>query len=213
MTGSAAWQLLALYGIPSAPEYPVDTAAAACGIARHKLGYPVAAKLSDPAIPHKSRLGLVELGLESDDAVRRAFDRLARERKLLGLPAAVVVVQKMAPEGLEAIASVRAGRQVGPCVLVGAGGVHAEELNAVEIEPAPFTTDVASRLAQRFRHLRQRPGDGAPETVQWEELSRVLYSLGCMAAELNEDIDVLEINPLVLSAEGAIAVDVLVTRS
>lgn len=212
VTGSAAWQLLALYGIPSATEYPVDTRAEACGIARHQLGYPVAAKLSHPSIPHRSRLGLVELGLESDDSVRRAFDRLTRERELLGLSAAVVVMQKMAPQGLEAIASVRAGLQIGPCVLVGAGGVDTEALNAVEIEPAPFTADVADRLAQRFRHLRQLPGGRTPETFRWKELSRVLYSLGCLAAELREDIDVLEINPLVLSADGAIAVDVLATR-
>jgi acetate---CoA ligase (ADP-forming) len=209
VTPSAAWQLLALYGIPAAAEYPAATAAAACDLARDQLGYPVAAKLSDPSIPHRSRLGLVELGLEDDDSLRRAFDRLAAERELLGLPAAEVVVQKMAADGLEVIASVRAGREIGPCVLVGTGGVDTEELGAVEIEPAPFTPDVADRLARR---LRERPAGPGPGPARWEELSRVLCSLGCLAAELREEIDVLEINPLVLSADGTVAVDVLATR-
>jgi acyl-CoA synthetase (NDP forming) len=213
VTGSAAWRLLALYGIPSAAEHPAGTAADACRIARHQLGFPVAAKLSHSSIPHRSRLGLVELGLESEDSVRRAFGRLVRERELLGLPAAAVVIQKMAPAGLEAIVSVRAGQQIRPCVLVGAGGVNAEELNAVEVEPAPFSADVADRLAERFRKLRPCPGAPGPEAACWKELSRVLCSLGGLAVELREDIDILEINPLILSADGAIAVDVLATRS
>src|SRR5690606_6653179 len=97
-----AWALLQLYDVPYVRNVAVssaDEAAAAAG------GFPgaVAVKVDSEHVAHKSELGLVALGLSTEDQVRAAYTEIDGRASALGLGRLRIVVQEMAPEGVEVL--------------------------------------------------------------------------------------------------------------
>ncbi|HET6831603.1 MAG TPA: acetate--CoA ligase family protein, partial [Solirubrobacterales bacterium] len=123
-----------------------DGAAAAAA----RLGLPVALKLSSPALRHKSDAGAIALGLEAEDAVAVAAERL------LALPAAAdaeLLVERMAAPGVELLVAARADAVV-PALVVGLGGIWTETFADVAIVPLPATPE---RVEAALRGLRAAP--------------------------------------------------------
>jgi acetate---CoA ligase (ADP-forming) len=130
----ATKEILACYGIPVVEEYLVQTAEEAAKVAS-SLG-PVAMKVVSSAIPHKSDLGLVSLGLEGKSAVRRAFSELMGRVRATRPDADIdgIVVQRMVTDGVaEAIAGMTRQPPFGPAIVVGLGGVFVEVLQDVDL--------------------------------------------------------------------------------
>ncbi len=118
-----------------------------------------------------------------------------------------VLVQKMAGDGQEVIAGVTRDAQFGPLVMFGSGGIEVEGLRDVAFELAPLTRGAAERLLQEtwagrklagYRHLAAADRAGTMD---------ILIRLGQMAVDLPQ-IGEIEINPLLVLAEGVTAVDV-----
>ena len=167
------------------------------------LGYPVAMKLSGAHLPHKSDVGGLALGLQDEGALREAFARL------VALPAAsgaAVLVEEMAAPGVELVVAAR-GDGVVPALVVGLGGVFAEVLDDVVVVPLPAD---ASRVEQALRRLRGAPllvGTRGQSGIDVRELAELAAQVGHLLLE--QRLSLVELNPVIATPDGAVAVDAL----
>ncbi|MBW2361324.1 MAG: acetate--CoA ligase family protein [Deltaproteobacteria bacterium] len=204
----ASKRLLAGYGIPFAREEFVATADAAADAAT-RLGFPVVVKLCGDAIAHKTERNLVRLGLGDAAAVRAAASELLGETRpddgAVGL-----LVAEMVSGRRELIAGLVRDPQLGPCVMLGLGGILTEALGDVVFASAPLAEADARRMPQRLAagHLLTQPfrGEGP---VDGAALSSVLLGLSQLAAE-RPDVASVDLNPLIVRDGMPLAVDALV---
>jgi acyl-CoA synthetase (NDP forming) len=197
-----AAEILTRYGIPVVPTETVHSAAQAVAAAE-RLGYPVALKAADPNLVHKSDIGAVRLRLGDTAAVTEAYAAIAAAT---GVADAPVLVQPMASGQVELVAGIMHDRLFGSLVMLGLGGVHTELFADRAFALVPLTDLDASRM---WRSLRAAPlltgyrGSPAVDTAAVEEL---LTRLGRLAEDLPE-IAEMDLNPILVSAEGVVAVD------
>jgi len=206
---AGAAQVLVAYGIPTvATARAVDAEDAACVAAA--IGFPVALKVISQEIVHKSDVGGVALDLDSADAVRAAVEGM-RERIAREVPQARIAgftVQAMAdrPGARELIVGIATDDVFGPVVLFGAGGTSVEVQKDSAMELPPLTGTLAAGLVGRTRVGRllepHRGKPGANKPALYDTIMRVSR----MASELAA-IAELDINPLLIDAQGVLAVD------
>ena len=184
---------------------PAEAAAAAS-----RIGYPVALKAQAAALAHKSDAGGVILGIADAAALRAAWDRLhanlARAAASVALDG--VLVEAMAPPGLEMILGARRDPDWGPILVVGLGGIWTEALGDVRLLPADLdeggilaalgTLKGAALLAG---HRGAAPLDAPAVAAAAAILGRLIRA----APDLLE----IEINPLAVHPSGAVALDAL----
>lgn len=173
------------------------------------IGFPVVLKAQAAALSHKSDIGGVILNLKDEAGLRDGWARLMGN--LQGAPVDGVLVEQMSAPGLELVVGARDHPEWGPSVLVGLGGVLIEALDAAELLPADISH---SRAVERIRKLRgaRLLGEfrGRPAR-DVDAVADVVVKVGAaMRAGLN--IDEIDINPLMVLAEGegAVALDALI---
>jgi succinyl-CoA synthetase beta subunit len=171
-----------------------------------KLGAPLVLKLSSAAVQHKSELGGVALALRTEGEVRIAYRRLAALATAWG---GAVLAERMAPAGVELLVAARA-RELVPVLIVGLGGIWTELLDDVAIVPLPAG---ARRIEAALRSLRGAGllsgGRGQP-SVDIGAAARVVERCGELL--LSEQLELIELNPVIVSETGAVAVDASVRR-
>ena len=200
---SESLALLADWGIPVPARQIVESRTAAIAAARD-IGHPVALKTAMPGIEHKSERGGVRLGLADDQAVGTGFDDLAAR---LGPR---VLVAAMAPRGVEMGLGVIRDPQFGPFVMVAAGGVLIELLADSAVSLAPFGERTASRLVDSLRARRLLAGVRGAAPADTAALAATLARLSVLAADLDGTLQQLDVNPVIVGADGCMAVDALV---
>ena len=181
--------VLERYGVPLAPRRraasPEEAAAAAA-----ELGFPVVVKVDGPA--HKAVQNGVVLGLGDEDGVRGATQRLGGR----------VLIASQAEGGAEAFCGMTRDPDFGPVLAVGIGGRALESLSLAVVSLAPVGEEEARQL------VAEVPGLEATPAAQ-EALAATLVALGRLAVD-HPRIAAVDVNPLILSADGAVAVDALV---
>ncbi|MCV7220314.1 acetate--CoA ligase family protein [Mycolicibacterium elephantis] len=198
----AVMELLGRYGIPTAPYAVIDADAPA---ATPEFPGPYAVKLADVA--HRTELGAVALNVDADGLA----DAVARMRAIAAQHgvAAAVAVQPMTSARGELLIGVDGRNELGPMVMLGLGGVFVEVLQRVGGRPAPLTTADAESLIEEFRDLRLLHGYRGSQPWHLEQLARVLVGLGNLAAAGHDWIESLDVNPLLVTDDGLVAVDAL----
>jgi len=177
---------------------------------RVDLPFPVAAKILSADLPHKTDAGGVVLDLADAPAlavcVTEMLARVAREQPQSRIDG--VLVQSMQRGMAEVIVGYRRHRDVGPVILVGAGGILAEIGASYALRLAPVSLDTAHAMIASvpalatIRGYRNRvPGDLAG-------LARVVQAMSLLA--FTGDVVEAEINPLIVRTDGVVAVDALV---
>ncbi len=191
-----ARQVLAAYGIPSAPTLVAATEAEAVAAAE-SLGYPVALKLYSPTITHKTDVGGVRLHLTDHESVRRAYASIkAAIMEHAGADAfAGVIVQPMIADGYELILGSAVDPQFGPVLLFGAGGALVDVLDDRAIALPPLTTTLARRLIERTRIVQALRGVRGRSPVDLESLEQLLVRFSHLVVE-QRWIKEIDINPL-----------------
>jgi acyl-CoA synthetase (NDP forming) len=178
-------------------------------------GVPVVLKIVSPDIPHKSDSGGIVLGLDSRDAVEDAFDRLMATQAAARPKAELrgVLVQRMESGVAEALVGFRRDPQLGPFVVLGAGGVMAEVLRDTALRVAPVTEDEAREMLDEVAFVRTARGFRNRARGDLDALAVAVSKLSRLA--VCEDVAEAEINPLLLRAEGqgVCALDALVVRN
>jgi acetate---CoA ligase (ADP-forming) len=195
-------------GIPVVEAIPVMDAPSAVAAAR-RLGRPVALKLDAVGLAHKSDVGGVALGLRGDDAVYGAALTLLETGRRRGLTTRGLLVQPMAPPGVELILGLRRDPHFGPAVLVGLGGLLTEVLDDVAIRLAPLDPIAAGSMLEELRGRDLLRGARGRPPIDREAVVSMLVALGRLAIERHDVLEV-DLNPVIASRLGALAVDALV---
>jgi len=188
----------------------VETVAVASRVeaarAADRLGYPVALKAGSGRIVHKTDVGGVRLGLAGAEAVRAAYDDMAAR---LGDEMGGAVVQPMAAPGVETIVGVTRDPSFGSLVVFGIGGFAAELTRDTALRILPLLDTDAHELVRSLRSSPLLFGyRGTPE-ADVAALEDVLLRIGRLA-EIVPEIAEMDCNPVVVSATGALALDVKV---
>ncbi len=195
--------MLADYALPVVPHAPAASADEAAAAA-DRLGYPVALKTAAPGLQHKSDVGGVRLGLADANAVREAYgelsDRLGPE----------VLVAAMAPHGVEVALGVVRDPTFGPLVLVAAGGILVELLKDRRLGLPPLDGVRARRLVDGLQIRPILDGVRGAPPVDVDALVDTVARLSVLAADHGEHLEALDVNPVIVSPEGCLAVDALV---
>ncbi|WP_255197834.1 acetate--CoA ligase family protein [Halorarius litoreus] len=200
-----SWQTvtdaLAEQGLAFARTRSVDSADAAVAAA-DQLGYPVAMKLNPLAVEHKSEVGGVRVGLADAAAVRDAYDALATVAD-----DGPVLVQEQV-DGVEAIVGVVDDPDFGPVMLVGPGGVFVELFDDFAYRALPVTEAMAREMLNEtvLGELLDGYRGAAPGDVD----ALVSFLVAVSDAYETFDLAELECNPVVVTSDDAVAVDLLV---
>jgi acyl-CoA synthetase (NDP forming) len=206
LDGAESLALLADYGLATPAVRRAATEGDAVKAA-DELGYPVVLKTDQTAIAHRSDVGGVVVGLGDGAAVRDAYRDLARR---LGPQ---VLVNATAPAGVELALGLVNDPQLGPLVVIAAGGVLAELLTDRVVALPPVSPQRAENLLLQLRIRRLLDGWRGAAAVDVQAVVTAIVSLGVLAVELGDRIAALDVNPLIVGPQGAIAVDALMVRS
>jgi acetate---CoA ligase (ADP-forming) len=199
---NAAKDVLGLVGIATMPRRCcADRGAAHAALA--ELGGPVAVKLLDSAVRHKTEIGGVRLGIRTPAELDDALDALERAgaRRFL--------VESMARGGTDLVVGARRDPVFGPVVLFGLGGTAAEALADVSVRLAPLSADEAAGMpAELAGHALLNGWRGGP-VLDPRQAGRITAGLGDLLAA-NPRVTEIEINPLRLTADGLFALDAVI---
>ncbi|MDR7083888.1 acetyltransferase [Arthrobacter ginsengisoli] len=195
-------ELLGALGIATPPRRRCESRTAAHE-ALADLGGPVAVKLLDATVLHKTDIGGVFLGVESPAALDRALDGLeaAGAREFL--------IESMAPSGVDLVVGARRDPVFGPIIVLGLGGTAAEVFADISIRSAPLSVRGAEGMPGELQARELLYGFRSGPVLQTTELAVILARLGDALCS-NEEIAEIEINPLRLTRNGLLALDAVV---
>ena len=215
LSEAASKAILRAYGLPINEEALATDAAQATAIAR-ELGGAAALKICSPDIAHKTEAGAIRLGVEGDDAVRRAYREVVAAARAFKADARIegVLVSRMAPRGVELILGTTRDPVFGPVVVAGIGGIHVEVLRDLAYRIAPLDHAQARAMLKELRAAAVLAGVRGQPPRDIEALADAIVRVSWLALDLRDDIAELDINPLVALADGqgALVVDALIVK-
>jgi acetate---CoA ligase (ADP-forming) len=203
--------VLASYGVPVVEERLVQAEVEAVAAAE-TLGYPVVLKVESPDLPHKTEAGVVRLGLKDAATVRQAYQSILANAHKASPAARItgVLVQPMIPSGVEIMVGARVDPQLGPLIVAGFGGIMVELLRDTSIELAPVTHAEARAMLRRLKGAKLLDGFRGSAPIDVDRLAQVICRLSEFAADQADRLAELDVNPLICSADGIVAVDALI---
>jgi len=212
------WQarpLLAAYGIGIAETGRLVHTAKEARAAVEALDCAVALKVQSPDIAHKTEAGAVLLNI-APGAATDAYRRVLANARTHAPDARIdgVLVQPMLPQGREMLLGITRDQRWGPMLMLGLGGVLVEVLNDTVLAPVPFDRAQAVALIWRLKGaaiLKEHRGRPAADV---EALADLMVRLSRFAADHSDIVAEIDLNPVIVHADGASPADVLiVTRA
>jgi acetate---CoA ligase (ADP-forming) len=197
-----ALRLLSDYGVPTVASEEAASLDAALDAAE-RIGWPVALKTAS-GIAHKTESAGVVLGIEDEDRFLRSY------RELAGRLGPHVLVQSMAPSGVEAALGIVRDAQFGPLVMVAAGGIMVEVLGDRRLGLPPVNEPRAHRMIDGLALRPLFDGARGYPAGDVSALADALVRLSVLASDLGESLDALDANPVIVHPDGCVAVDALV---
>jgi acyl-CoA synthetase (NDP forming) len=194
--------LLRDYGISTASSELAESSHEAVEIAE-RLGWPVVVKTAE-GISHKSDRGGVVVGIEDASTLESVYDDLAHR---LG---SRVLVQEMAPTGVELALGTVLDAQFGPLVMVAAGGVWVEILEDRAFALPPLDRVRADRLLEGLAINKLLGGVRGAQPADRASIIEAVLRLSILAHDMGDRLAALDVNPLIASSTGCMAVDALV---
>jgi len=202
-------RLLAAYGIPVVTTVIAASEDEAVRRAE-EIGYPVVLKVYSETITHKTDVGGVRLNLPDGDAVRLAYRAIAAAvRDKVGAEQFQgVTVQPMVRlrDAYEIILGSSLDAQFGPVLLFGTGGQLVEVFQDRALALPPLTTTLARRMMEQTRIYTALKGVRGRKPVDLAALEQLVVRFGELIVE-QRWIAELDINPLLVSEEGMVALD------
>jgi acyl-CoA synthetase (NDP forming) len=207
--------LLTAAALPLARELLATTSTEAVQAAA-VIGFPVALKISSPAIAHKTEVGGVILNLREPAAVAQAFttliERVAHQRPDAHIEG--VVVQEMVVGGLETLVGVTNYPDLGPVIVFGLGGIFVEAIGDWAMRAAPVDAAEARAMIAETRAAKLLAGWRGAPALDEAALVQVIVRVSQLAWHYRAQIDSIDINPLIVlpAGQGVRAVDALIVR-
>ena len=196
-------ELLESYGIKTARCIFAENEDEAVEAAR-KIGFPVVMKVVSSEVVHKSDVGGVLLGIESEEEVRESFRRLMKISKAEG-----VNVQPMLEKGIEVIIGITENEQFGSVVMFGLGGVFVEVVEDVSLRLVPITRRDAEEMIKEIKGYRILKGYRNFKG-DLEALIDLLLRVSGMVER--EDIAEMDLNPVFVYEKGYAVADARIVK-
>jgi acetate---CoA ligase (ADP-forming) len=173
-----------------------------------KIGFPVVLKIVSPDIIHKSDAGGVKVNIKNEDEVAEAYDTIMANVKKNCPDAAItgILVQYCAPEGTEIIIGMTKDSQFGSTLMFGLGGVFVELLKDVSFRVTPIDKDEASSMIKEIKGHKMLTGFRGKPPLDVNSIEDMLVKISNFI-EANPQVKELDLNPVIVYQEGAIAVD------
>ena len=201
LTEFAGKQLLAKFGL-TVPLGEVCKIADA-GSTAAKLGLPIVCKISAATIAHKTEIGGVALNLKTRMEAQAAADQMAK------LCPDVLIEKMVIGSVTELIVGVKRDSQFGLALVLGAGGLLTELLKDTVTLLLPTNRDEIVRALKKLRIWKLVDGFRGTSGDQDAVISAIL-SVTAFAAAHQSTLEELDINPLMVLPQGAVAADVLI---
>jgi acyl-CoA synthetase (NDP forming) len=206
---AAGKRMLASFGIPVPRSLTIQDAhevGAACA----GLRPPWVLKVVSPDILHKSDAGGVKTGLEEPAEVEAAVRAMMRSPKMEGARIDGFLLEEMAPSGQEIVIGGIRDPQFGQLIMVGLGGIFVEILADVSFRICPVTRLDAQEMLAELKGAALLQGARGRKPVPMEAIVDVMLKVGGEGGLLmthEKDIAEADINPVIVSEHGAVAVD------
>jgi acyl-CoA synthetase (NDP forming) len=194
--------LLSEYGISCVPERSARNAEEALKAAA-EVGYPVVLKADAPEIAHKTEAGAVKLDLRDADALRAACAAMTVARNGF-------LVQPMLRGGVELVVGAKRDPQFGPVLLVGLGGVLVEVMRDTALALAPVGKAEARRMLERLKGFKLLQGFRGAPAADLDAVCDAIARISEFAADCADQVEEIDVNPLLARPDGAIALDALI---
>ncbi len=201
-------RFLSNYGIPTTKPSMAGNVEAAIRLA-NDVGYPVVLKIASPDITHKSDVGGVATGIDSDETLRSEYEAMIRrvisdrpQAKILG-----VTVQKMIEKiDYEIILGARKDRDFGSVILFGMGGVGVEIFRDFSIGLPPLNQTLARRLMEDTKVHKMIQGYRGKPPADMRQLEEIIVRFSNLIVDFPE-IAEIDVNPLAISGGMAYVLD------
>jgi len=179
-----------------------------------QVGYPVVLKIVSPDITHKSDIGGVKVGLEDSTAVSAAFNEIMSNAKSAAPNGKItgIAVQHMAPQGTEVIVGMTTDPQFGPVVMFGLGGIMVEVMKDVSFRVVPVAERDATQMISEIKGKAILDGVRGQPPLDKVAIRSVITQVSEFV-EHNPDVLELDLNPVLVYPDGAIAVDARIVIS
>lgn len=178
------------------------------------FGFPVVAKVCSAELPHKTEVGGVVLNIQDADALKEACQRIRQNlnERAPHIKSGEVLFQPQCKGLTEVLLGYRVDPQVGPIIMLAAGGTWAEVMRDRSIRLAPVTADMAHDMIREVKMLQTVSGLRGKEKGDLDALAQAISRLSQLAVRPGLDIQEAEVNPLLIMPEGqgVQAVDALV---
>jgi len=202
-----AKEILKAWEIPVPPNFIAKDKDMAIGAANN-IGYPVVLKVVSRDILHKTEAGGVMAGLKNAQEVEDSFNEMIFELSDHYATAKIegFLIERMVDKGVEVIVGGIRDAQFGPAVMFGIGGVMVELLKDVSFRLALVTKEECLAMMEEIKAYPLLAGYRGAEPADLDAIADVIIKVGNIMAEAVE-IKEMEINPLIVYPEGAMAVD------
>jgi succinyl-CoA synthetase beta subunit len=198
-------RMLADFGIPTANGILAKNLEEVRKAAK-EIGYPVVLKICSPVVSHKIENGLVAVDLRNEADLELAFHRISASSPAKG---GGFLVQEMIKGWRELVIGMIRDPQFGPCVMFGLGGILTEILGDVTFRPVPLCEADANEMLREIKGKRILDAIRGMPAVDAGLLIQCLMAVGRIGLE-REEIQAVDVNPLIVQGSRPVAVDALV---
>ena len=206
---------MAAYGVP-VPAQTIARSEEEARAAAERMKKPLVMKINSDEILHKTDAGGVKLNIHSADEAAAAYQEILANvaRTKPGARTDGVLVQEMAPAGVEMIIGVTKDKQFGPMLLVGMGGVFVEVFKDAALYPAPLNHDEAIGMLKKLKSYKLLTGYRGAKPCDIDALADMMVKIGDYACAHCDELKELDLNPVFVypEGEGVCAVDALIVN-
>lgn len=173
-----------------------------------EIGYPVVMKISSPDILHKSDVGGIRLGVVDEGALRNSFQSMMAEVRQKAPAARLdgVLIQETAPAGQGVIIGMKRDHSFGPVMMFGMGGIFVELYKDVTFRVAPLSKKDAIEMINETKTAKLLMGYRGIKKLDVDSVVDALIKLSQISMD-HQEIEEIEINPLLVHEKGSVALD------
>lgn len=190
------------------PEFKYAASLAEGINAAKSIGFPVVIKVVSPHVLHKTDVGGVVVGIDSEEQFIKAYNTMLDQVRNKARVAEIngVLVQKAMSQGVEAAVGGLRDPQFGPVVMFGTGGTLIEVWQDVSFRLAPLDREEALRQIKETKVFKVLQGLRHKEPCNIEALADLIVRAGDLLVEIPE-ITELDFNPVLSYPDRCVAVD------
>ena len=169
-------------------------------------------KIVSSDIQHKTDIGGVILNIKNNDDAQKAYEQILSNVKKNAPNAKIdgVMVSPMIKGGIECILGAKIDPVFGPIVMFGLGGIYAEVMKDIAFAEAPLSNEQAEKMILSLKGKDLFYGARGQSSTDIKSLIKVIVSLSNFIAANSDQVDQVEMNPLLVNENQIIALDALI---